>query len=124
MATKHIVKLTRIDPRIIGATIMVLALIGSYTQNYRLSDALITVIFAVIGRFMLRNGIPAFPLVIGLVLGPLLEMRIKQSLALSDGSAAVFVTRPIAATLLALAVGAVTIFAFAQWRGARQARER
>lgn len=123
VATKHIVKLTKIDPRIIGATIMVLALIGSYTQNYRLSDALITVIFAVIGRFMLRNGIPAFPLVIGLVLGPLLEMRIKQSLALSDGSAMVFLTRPIAATLLVFAVGAVAIFAFAQWRGGRERKE-
>lgn len=118
-ATKHIVKLTRIDPRIIGATIMVLALIGSYTQNYRLSDALITVIFALIGRFMLRNGIPAFPLVIGLVLGPMLEMRLKQSLALSNGDPSVFLTRPIAATLLALAVAAVAIFTITQWRTAR-----
>lgn len=123
VATKHIVKLTRIEPRIIGATIMVLALIGSYTQNYRLSDALITVVFAVIGRFMLRNGIPAFPLVIGLVLGPMLEMRIKQSLALSDGNAMVFLNRPIAAALLALAVGAVAIFTVTQWCAGKQAEK-
>lgn len=124
LATKHIVKLTKIDPRIIGATILVLALIGSYTQNYRLSDALITVIFAVIGRFMLKNGIPTFPLVIGLVLGPLLEVRLKQSLSLSNGDPSIFLTRPIAATLLALAVTAVVVFTVTQWRAARAERQR
>lgn len=118
-ATKYIVKLSSLNPKIIGATILVLALIGSYTQNYRLSDALITVIFAVIGRFMLRNGIPAFPLVIGLVLGPMLEVRLKQSLSLSNGDPTIFLTRPIAATLLAFAVAAVALFVVAQVRSAR-----
>lgn len=120
VATKHIVKLTRIDPRMIGATILVLALIGSYTQNYRLSDALITVIFAIIGRFMLRNNIPAFPLVIGLVLGPMLETRLKQSLSLSNGDPSVFLTRPIAATLLGFSIFAIVMFVIAQRRAARQ----
>lgn len=118
-ATKHIVKLSRLNPKIIGATILVLALIGSYTQNYRLSDALITMIFAIIGRFMLRNGIPAFPLVIGLVLGPMLEVRLKQSLSLSNGDPTIFLTRPIAATLLALSVTAVVLFTVSQVRAAR-----
>ncbi|WP_235829672.1 tripartite tricarboxylate transporter permease [Frigidibacter oleivorans] len=116
VSTKAIVKLSNINPRLIGATILVLALVGSYTQNYRLSDALITVIFAIIGRFMLRNGIPPFPLVIGLVLGPLLELRMKQSLSLSNGDPSVFLTRPIAATLLALAVGAVVLFTISRLR--------
>lgn len=116
VSTKAIVKLSNINPRLIGATILVLALVGSYTQNYRLSDALITVIFAIIGRFMLRNGIPPFPLVIGLVLGPLLELRMKQSLSLSNGDPSVFLTRPIAATLLALSVGAVVLFTISRLR--------
>lgn len=120
VATKHIVKLTRIDPRMIGACILVLALIGSYTQNYRLWDALITVIFAIIGRFMLRNNIPAFPLVIGLVLGPMLETRLKQSLSLSNGDFSVFLTRPIAATLLGFSIFAIVMFVIAQRRAARQ----
>lgn len=117
LATKHIVKVTRITPKVIGATILVLALVGSYTQNYRLSDALITVLFGLIGRFMLKNHIPAFPLVVGLVLGPMLESRLKQSLALSGGDFSVFVTRPISALLLGLAATAVTVFVYAQIRG-------
>jgi putative tricarboxylic transport membrane protein len=116
-ATKYVVKLSKISPRMIGATIIVLALIGTYTQNYRLSDALITVIFAIVGRFFIRNGIPAFPLVIGLVLGPMFEMRMMQSLSLSNGDPTIFLTRPVAAALLLLAVAGVGLFAFSQWNG-------
>lgn len=108
-ATKYVVLLSKISPRMIGATILVLAFIGTYTQNYRITDALITVIFALIGRFFLRNGIPAFPLVIGLVLGPMFEMRLMQSLSLSNGDPTVFLTRPIAATLLGLAVAGIVL---------------
>lgn len=116
-ATKYVEKLSRINPRMIGATILVLALIGTYTQNYRLSDALITVIFAIIGRFFIRNGIPGFPLVIGLVLGPMFELRVMQSLSLSNGDLTIFLTRPVAASLLALALAGVALFAVSQWRG-------
>ncbi|WP_245866677.1 tripartite tricarboxylate transporter permease [Oceaniglobus roseus] len=119
VSTKSIVKLSNINPRMIGATILVLALVGSYTQNYRLTDALITVIFAIIGRFMLRNGIPPFPLVIGLVLGPLLELRMKQSLSLSNGDPSVFLTRPIAATLLGFSVAAVLLFTISRFRAGK-----
>jgi putative tricarboxylic transport membrane protein len=113
-ATKYIVRLSAISPKMIGATILVLALIGSYTQNFRLTDALITVIFALVGRFMLRNGIPAFPMVIGLVLGPMLEVRIKQSLSLSNGDPMIFIERPIAAVLLIAALAAILLFTFAR----------
>lgn len=119
-ATKYVVKLSNINPRMIGATILVLAFIGTYTQNYRITDALITVIFAIIGRFFIRNGIPPFPLVIGLVLGPMFEMRMMQSLSLSNGDPTVFLTRPIAATLLALATAGV-LFALVSWRRERAA---
>jgi putative tricarboxylic transport membrane protein len=113
-ATRYVVKLSNINPKLIGAVILVLALIGTYTQNYRLSDALITVIFAIVGRFFIRNGIPGFPLVIGLVLGPMFEMRIMQSLSLSNGDLTIFVTRPIAATLLALSIAGIVLFILSQ----------
>ena len=121
-ATKYVVKLSKISPRMIGATILVLAFIGTYTQNYRITDALITVIFAIIGRFFIRNGIPAFPLVIGLVLGPMFEMRMMQSLSLANGDPSVFVTRPIAATLLALACAGIALGIYSHSRERRTSR--
>ena len=108
--TKYVVKLSSITPRVIGAAIMILGFIGTYTQNFRLTDALFTLVFAIIGRFMLKNGVPAFPMVVGLVLGPMLELRLKQSMSLSQGDATIFLTRPLAATFLAFAIIAVGIF--------------
>ena len=117
--TKYVVKLSSITPRIIGASIMILGFIGTYTQNFRVSDALFTLVFAVVGRFMLKNGIPAFPMVVGLVLGPMLEGRMKQALSISAGDPTIFLTRPIAATFLALAIAAVLVFS---WNHIRHAK--
>jgi putative tricarboxylic transport membrane protein len=110
--TTWIMKLARINPRFIGMMVLVLSLVGCYTQNYRLSDALIAVIFAFIGKIMLRNDIPGFPLVIGLVLGPLFESRMLQSLSLSNGNPLVFIEKPISAFLLALAVISAGAFTY------------
>jgi putative tricarboxylic transport membrane protein len=57
---------------------------------------------------MKRYDWPAAPMVLGLVLGPLFETALRQSLTISHGSGAIFVTRPLSATLLALALLAVT----------------
>lgn len=117
--TKHVVKLSSITPRVIGAAIMILGFIGTYTQNFRLTDALFTLVFAIIGRFMLKNGVPAFPMVVGLVLGPMLELRLKQSMSLSQGDATIFLTRPLAATFLAFAILAVAVFT---WQHVKHAK--
>lgn len=119
--TTTIMKLSKVNPRFIGMTVLVLSLVGSYTQNYRISDTVIAVIFAFIGRIMLKNDIPGFPLVIGLVLGPLLENRAMASLALSNGDPLVFVTRPISAILLGLALTGITYFVVNVVRDARRA---
>ncbi len=119
VATTHIMKLARINPRFIGMTVLVLSMVGSYTQNYRITDALIALVFAFIGKIMLKNDIPGFPLIIGLVLGPLFEKRMMQSLSLSNGDPSVFFTRPIAGTLLAIAVFAILAFTWSVWRQSR-----
>lgn len=118
--TTTIMKLSKVNPRFIGMTVLVLSLVGSYTQNYRISDTVIAVIFAFIGRIMLKNDIPGFPLVIGLVLGPLLENRAMASLALSSGDPLVFVTRPISAILFALALTGIAYFIVNVVRDARR----
>lgn len=110
--TKYVVRLSSITPRTIGAAIMVMGFVGTYTQNFRVTDALFTLFFAIVGRFMLKNGIPAFPMVVGLVLGPMMEQRMKQSLSLSAGDPTIFVTRPLAAAFLVFAILAVGAFAW------------
>ncbi len=116
MFTKHVVKLSSITPRVIGSAILILGFIGTYTQNFRVSDALFTLVFAIVGRFMLKNGVPAFPMVVGLVLGPMLEGRFKQAMSISSGDPTIFLTRPIAASFLALAILAVAVFSWNRFK--------
>jgi putative tricarboxylic transport membrane protein len=121
-ATKYITKLSKIDPRFIGACVLVLSLIGTYTQNYRVTDAIIAMVFAVIGRFFIRNDIPAFPLVIGLVLGPLLEWRFAQAMSLSNGDLLTFFYRPISASILILVGLAYVVFFWAKFKRPAETR--
>ncbi|MEH6453902.1 MAG: tripartite tricarboxylate transporter permease, partial [Psychromonas sp.] len=82
--SKWIVNLTRIRGRFIGAVILVLGFIGSYSQNYQFSDALIALGFAVFGYILKRENIPAVPIILGLVLGPVFITRSKQALGVSN----------------------------------------
>jgi putative tricarboxylic transport membrane protein len=62
----------------------------------------------VIGYLMKRLDIPAAPVILGIVLGKLMEEKMRQSLVISDGSMMIFINRPISLFLLFLAVVAIT----------------
>jgi putative tricarboxylic transport membrane protein len=62
-------------------------------------------IFGVVGYGLKKFGFDPAPLVLGLVIAPIFEMSLRQSLIMSDGNWSIFAQRPIAAALLALAAG-------------------
>jgi putative tricarboxylic transport membrane protein len=66
-------------------------------------DMYVVIVFGVLGLLMKRFEYEPAPLVLAFVLGPLLETALRRSLILSDGSMAIFVARPIAAAVMALA---------------------
>ncbi|MGB1237600.1 MAG: tripartite tricarboxylate transporter permease [Pseudomonadales bacterium] len=110
IATKWIVNLTRVRGRFIGAFILVLGFIGSYSQNYQFSDALIALGFAIFGFILRRNEIPAVPIILGLVLGPVFLSRFKQAMGVSGGDLSIFIDRPISLTLLAIIVISIVVY--------------
>ena len=120
VATRWIDNLTRLRGRFIGAFILVLAFIGSYSQNYRFSDTLIALGFGVFGYMLRRANIPAVPIILGLVLGPVFLTRFRQAMGVSNGDASIFLTRPISLTLLLMIVASIGIFV---WSRARQQPE-
>ena len=122
IATRWIVKLTQIRARFIGAMIMVLGFIGSYTQNYRFADALLALGFAGLGLVLRRANVPAVPIVLGLVLGPVFVGRFRQAMGTASGDLTIFVTRPISLILVALIVLSIAGFAWSQ-RAKPQASE-
>jgi putative tricarboxylic transport membrane protein len=84
--------------------ILVLASLGAYSLNRSMLDLVILYSVGAIGCVMRVYEVPLVPAVLGLVLGPLSEQQFRRAVAISEGDVTVFVTRPISAVLLALAV--------------------
>lgn len=89
--------------------ILLLCLAGAFSIQNRMWSVWIALAFAVVGFFMQRFNYPVAPLILGLVLGPLLEKGLDRSLAISHGDPSIFLTRPISLTIL--------VFAFALFVG-------
>ncbi|HEX2554488.1 MAG TPA: tripartite tricarboxylate transporter permease [Microvirga sp.] len=93
-------QLLKVPYRWLYPPILALCIAGVYSQANSVEDVWLLVGLGVLGFAMRRYDWPAAPLVLGLVLGPIFENSLRQSLGLSHGSASIFVTRPIAAVLL------------------------
>ena len=102
--TKLLVQVLRVPTTIIVPIIFVLCVIGTYALASRLFDVWTMLLFGLIGYAMRRGGYPVAPLVLGIVLGDLLEKSLRRGLVLSDGDLLPFFTRPISATLFAMIV--------------------
>jgi putative tricarboxylic transport membrane protein len=89
--------------------ILALCIAGVYSQSNSIEDCWLLVGFGALGYLMKRYDWPMAPMVLGLVLSPLFETAMRQSLTLSLGDPAIFVTRPLAAGLLACAALALAV---------------
>ncbi|NSW78497.1 MAG: tripartite tricarboxylate transporter permease [Chthonomonadetes bacterium] len=85
-------------------TIVVLCVVGSYAINNSLFDVGVMFVFGLVGWALRRWGFPVAPLVLGLILGRMVEENLRRALILSGGSWMVFLQRPLALSLLVLAV--------------------
>ena len=103
--------------------VLVLASVGAYSLNRSMLDVGLLYAIGVVGLTMRVFDFPLVPAVLGLVLGPMAEQQLRRATAISEGDLTIFVTRPIAATLLGAAlVVLATPWLFARWRRARRAR--
>ncbi len=98
------VRLLAIPRPLLHAGILVLASLGAYSLHRSPWDLAILYAIGGIGYAMRRTGVPAAPAVIGVVLGPLAEQNLRRALAISEGDPSVFLTGPLSASLLLLAV--------------------
>ncbi|WP_292222702.1 tripartite tricarboxylate transporter permease [Mesorhizobium sp.] len=84
--------------------ILAICLLGAYANSNSLQDCWLLVGFGLLGWIMRRYSWPGAPLALGLVLGPLFETSMRQALSMSRGNMLIFLSRPISATLLAVAL--------------------
>ena len=92
--------------------IIMFCVIGVYEVNNSVVDVWIMLIMGIIGYGLKKFRFDPAPLVLGLVIAPIFEMSLRQSLIMSDGAWLIFLQRPIAAVLLALSLGLLALSAW------------
>jgi TctA family transporter len=103
------VRMLTVPYSVLFPVIVVFACIGTYSLNQNPYDVLAVAVFGVLGFVLIRAGCEPAPLLLGFVLGPLLEENLRRALLISRGDPTVFVTRPISGVLLGLAAIALLV---------------
>jgi putative tricarboxylic transport membrane protein len=101
--------IVKINSAILAIIIMALSLVGIYSVNTRLFDAAVAIVMGVLGYILLRLKWPIVNLVMGFILGEILEQRLRESLSLGEGSPVIFFTRPISLAIILLTVTIIVI---------------
>ncbi len=109
--------LLRVPYRILLPLIVLFTALGAYAIGNNVSDMWIMIAFGVLGFFLQKYGYPAAPVVLGLVLGPLVETYFAQAMSLSAGDYSTFLRRPGSAAILAVTALSVLAPLFGRVRG-------
>ncbi|PWJ19327.1 putative tricarboxylic transport membrane protein [Jannaschia seohaensis] len=115
------IRMLRTPFTILAPMIFVLSIIGGFAATRSMHDIWLIVIFGLAAFFLRKFDYPLAPAVLAIVLGPIAEPTLRQSLLLSSGDPSIFFTRPIAGPITAIALILIFLPAFKmlrRWRAA------
>jgi len=95
--------------------VTVMCIIGGYALNTRITDVFLLFIFGIIGYFLTEMGYHPAPIVLGVLLGGMIDNNLRRALMISDGSISPFLTRPISLVFI-LASIYIIISQMSLWR--------
>jgi len=98
------VQILKVPYPILFPLILLFCLIGAYSLNNSITEIGIMILFGVLGYFLKKLEYEPAPLILALVLGPMMELSFRQSLAMGDGNLLFFFTRPISAIIMVIAI--------------------
>jgi putative tricarboxylic transport membrane protein len=110
------VQLLKVPKGLLTGIILVFATVGAYSLQGSLGDVVIVWLLGIAAFLLRRYGFPVAPVLLGLVLGPLIEQELRRSLAMSSGDPSIFVTRPIALVVLAVVAVSLAVTVMAKVR--------
>jgi putative tricarboxylic transport membrane protein len=114
------VRLLKVPYRLMFPSIILFCCIGIYSINNAPIDVFMVAVFGLFGYFLIKFGLEPAPLLLGFVLGRLMEEKLRQALVISRGSMMTFVERPLSASLLFLALLVLIIAILPNVRGKRE----
>ena len=117
------VRLTQIPNRFLGMAVLLLSFVGVYSLRNSTSDCLIAAAFGLFGFVLKRLSLPVVPIILGMVLGGIMEVKLRSSMNRVKEPFD-FIDRPIAFILFALIVVVLLVQAARALRQARERRER
>jgi TctA family transporter len=114
------IRLLQVPYRLMYPAILLFCCIGVYSIQNNVFDVMITVVFGALGWVFAKLECEPAPLLLGFILGPMMEENLRRALLLSRGDPSVFVTRPISAVMLAMALGMLVIIVAPAIRNKRE----
>lgn len=100
-------RLLQLPQGLLYAAVLVFSTLGAYSLKGSIGDVVIVYALGAIAFVLRRHGFPVAPVLLGIVLGPLIEQEFRRSLAMSAGDYMIFFSRPIALSLIVLTVASV-----------------
>jgi putative tricarboxylic transport membrane protein len=97
------VRLLRVPYRMLYPAILIFCCIGVYSISSAPADVIMTAAFGLVGYWLMKHDFEPAPMLLGFVLGPLMEENLRRAMLIARGDVTVFLTRPISGTLLTLA---------------------
>lgn len=103
------VKVLRVPHSLLYPVILAVSVTGVYSLRHSVLDLVTMFIFGIVGLVFRRIRIPVAPLILMLILGPLMETQLRRAITASNGDWTILFSRPISATILALALSAFVL---------------
>jgi putative tricarboxylic transport membrane protein len=110
-------RLLDVPEALLNGFVIALCALGVFTRRFSITELVLMIIFGVFGYFTQKHKYPAAPLLLGLILGDMLEQGFRRSLAFSDGDPSIFFTRPISRVIMiAVVISLAYSFVKFYWR--------
>ncbi len=103
------IKLLAVPYRLLYSAILLFCAIGVYTVQNNTVDVLLTIPLGILGYLFLKLGCEPAPLMLGFILGPMMEENLRRAMLLSYGDPSVFITSPLSAGMLLMAAGLLVV---------------
>lgn len=114
-------QILRIPRPVLFSVILVFCIVGAYSLNSRVFDIAVMLVFGLVGFVFRKVDIPLAPLVLTVILGPLMERTLRQSLEMSGGAYSILWASPLSIGLLMTAAAALVVFTVRTRSGAARA---